>query len=258
MKKFTNILEKFIMLMSNILLVGSEGYIGSNCPIKNIKKIDLKNGQDFLTYPIDNEIQTIIFLASAKPNINQTQEDYLYNEKLYDRLDQWVKNNNMVHVIFASSAAVYGNTIKPSKENDYLEPINIYGRSKLSGEYRIREYPRHTILRFGNVYGHMQGKSGNGVTEIFMNGGNKIYGDGTQIRDFVPIRIIWNVINSAINYPVQWRGVINVGTGKGKTINEWFKGWGHGEPEYAPFIDGDVLFSTLNNNKMLERLKLCR
>lgn len=247
-------LGKSMMQKSSVLLVGAEGYIGSNCTLQDVQKIDLKTGQDFLIYPINSHTKTIIFLAAAAPDVDQTIEDYLYNESLYDRLDEWLKEDPRIHVIFASSAAVYGDTTRPSRESDYLAPMNLYGRSKLAGEFRVREYERHTVLRFGNVYGQLHGQSGRGVTEIFMNGGEEIYGDGEQVRDFVSVKMIWKVIESAVYAPVRWRGVTNVGTGKSTTINKWFKKWGKGEPRYLPARALDINFSTLDNTKMLERL----
>lgn len=239
---------------SSVLLVGAEGYIGSNCTLQDAQNIDLKTGQDFLTYPIVSKIKTIIFLAAAAPDVDQTIADYLYNESLYDRLDRWLSVRPNIHVIFASSAAVYGETTRPSRENDYLAPLNLYGRSKLAGEFRVREYKYHTVLRFGNVYGTLTGQKGRGVTEIFAAGGNKIYGNGEQVRDFVPISMIWNAIEAAVNNRDKWQGVINVSTGISTTINDWFKEWGSGKAEYSPERQFDIQFSTLDNKKMLERL----
>lgn len=152
---------------------------------------------------------------------------------------------------------MYGDTTQPSKESDYLTPIGFYGRSKLAGEYRVREYMHHTVFRFGNVYGKLEGLEGRGVTEIFMNGGNKIYGDGSQVRDFVHMTYIWSAIMAAIEYPVIWRGVTNIGTGEGTTVNDWFKKFGEGEPEYLPARDVDVSYSVLDNTKMIRRLEAC-
>lgn len=246
------------MRQSNILLVGGSGYIGSNCPIQGVDKVDLKDGSDFLVMPIDARYTTIIFLAAAAASIEQTVDDYLYNEKLYDRLDKWIAKNPQTHVIFSSSAAIYGESTRPVKESDYAAPMSIYGRSKLAGEFRVREYDRHTVLRFGNVYGRLRGERGHGATEAFQDGGYIIYGDGFQIRDFVPIRLIWKVIDAAITHPVLFRGVTNVGTGRGTTINDWYKRWNKMEPRYELPRAGEINYSVLNNDKMEKRMKSCK
>ena len=62
---------------------------------------------------------------------------------------------------------------------------------------------------------------------------------------------------AAIEYPVIWRGVTNIGTGEGTTVNDWFKKFGEGEPEYLPARDVDVSYSVLDNTKMIRRLEAC-
>ena len=53
---------------------------------------------------------------------------------------------------------MYGDKNGIINERRALEPINIYGKSKLSGEYLIKKYSkvhnfRYAILRFFNVAG---------------------------------------------------------------------------------------------------------
>lgn len=240
------------MSKSDILLVGAGGYIGSNCPFP-CDKIDLKYGMDFLKAAI-REYKAIIFLASRIEDFGE--EDYVYNKLLYRRLDKWLRKYHSTHVIYSSSAAVYGeSTGDPSKENEYLIPINLYGRSKLAGEYHVREYDIHTVLRFANVYG---GQGGHGVTEAFQGGQAMIYGDGEQVRDFVPVSKIWEIIQLALEYPHLWQGVYNVSLSKPSTINDWYKKHGIGEPVHTDPRAGDIRTSVLDNSKMKEHIALCQ
>lgn len=245
--------EQPMSTMSDILLVGSDGYIGSNTPLV-ADGIDLKTGTDFLEIEI-KEYKTIVFLAAR---LEPTPEDYAYNERLYDKLDKWVAEYPDTHVIYASSAAVYGEGFKSHKENDYLVPLNLYGMGKLLGEYHVREYPKHTVFRFSNVYGKAQGLPGHGVTEAFEKGGNEIYGDGEQTRDFIHVNELWRYICSAVNHPDKWQGVFNLASGESKSINEWFKIHGTGKPNYKPAREGDIYDSALDNAKAVERLEQCR
>lgn len=239
--------------MPDILIVGSDGYIGSNTPLV-ADGIDLKSGKDFLETEA-TRYDTIIFLAAQ---LEATPEAYAYNERLYNALNYWIINFNDTHVIYASSAAVYGESPTPHKENDYLVPLNLYGMSKLLGEYQVREYPRHTVFRFSNVYGKAQGLPGHGVTEAFEEGGNTIYGDGEQTRDFIHVNELWRYICLAVNHPDIWQGVFNLSTGESITINDWFKEHGKGEPVYEPAREGDIRYSALDNTKMLVKEELCR
>lgn len=240
---------------NEILLVGADGYIGSNCNLEGVDKMDLKSGGDFLlAFP--KKYDTIIFLAA---DLRDSKEAYLYNEKLYATLDEWLEEYPSTHVIYASSAAVYGEGgSMPKSENAYLDPINLYGKSKLSGEYHVREYERHTVLRFGNVYGHMNGQDGHGVTEMFQGGVKTIFGDGEQTRDFVKIHTIWMVIELATKWWLTWQGVFNVASGKPHTINEWYRLHGHGEPDHIDAREGDIVHSVLNPSKMRKTAALCK
>lgn len=237
----------------DVLLVGSDGYIGSNCPF-DCDKADIESGNDFLKLE-PKEYDTIIFLASK---LESTKEAVLYNEELYAALDAWVNKFPLTHVIYSSSAAVYGEGVISWKEFDYPIPINGYGHSKLSGEYHVREYQLHTVLRFGNVYGKLEGKDGHGVTEKFKSGSIIINGDGEQVRDFVPIETIWKVIDMAVEHVGNWQGVFNVSMSTPMTINEWYKLHGFGKPMHVEPRPGDIRVSKLNNLKMKRSIELCR
>lgn len=236
--------------MSKVLLVGAEGYIGSNCPFAH-DWCDVKSGKDFLTLQPE-PYDTIIFLAA---NLESTPGAYKYNEDLYMALDEWLFLYPATHVIYASSAAVYGEGDSPHYENDYLRPVNLYGESKLSGEYHVREYQAHTVLRFGNVYGQMNGQRGHGVTELFQDGEHTIYGDGSQVRDFVPISKIWQVIEAASNDWTIWQGVFNVSLNKPRSIREWY--FEHRAAALDPIFSKapeEIHTSMLNNAKMVAAL----
>jgi len=93
--------------------------------------------------------------------------------------------------------------------------------SKLSGEEYLAAYnrlygTRHVSLRFGNVYGPRQDPKGEaGVVAIFMNrlregGTPKIFGDGTQTRDYV---YVGDVVAASLAAAEHGGGVLNVGSG---------------------------------------------
>ena len=106
--------------------------------------------------------------------------------------------NKIKKIIFASSAAVYGNCKDlPITEESKTEPLSPYGASKLSAENEIKRYASEfgfdaIILRMFNVYGVGQNDLYSGVISVFLKNiaQNKplvIYGDGEQTRDFVSI-----------------------------------------------------------------------
>jgi UDP-glucose 4-epimerase len=100
-------------------------------------------------------------------------------------------------VIFASSAATYGDAKKmPVDEDSPQLPISPYGITKMITEHYLHFYQLqygidYTVLRYGNVFGPRQDPNGEaGVIAIFaarfLRGeGVRIDSDGEQTRDYV-------------------------------------------------------------------------
>lgn len=95
-------------------------------------------------------------------------------------------------VLFASSAAVYGNNENvPLHEDLALMPMSFYGITKMTSEHYLRVYHElyginTVVFRFANVYGERQGEGGEGgVVSIFcklLAAGKAVtvYGNGEQ------------------------------------------------------------------------------
>lgn len=134
--------------------------------------------------------------------------------------------------ILASSCAVYGEPADgdiPLAETAPLRPGSPYGQAKLAAEgyvalYRELHGLRAASLRFGNVYGPRQGAVGEaGVVAIFcrelLQGGRpKVFGDGTQTRDFIYVSDVVAALLAASEGDAQ--GELNVGTGRETTVLE--------------------------------------
>lgn len=133
-------------------------------------------------------------------------------------------------MVFASSAAVYGNPKElPVSVDHPTNPLSPYAASKLSAEAYCRAYSNIynmscTILRFFNVYGPGQvSNSYSGVINKFITrlSNNKppiINGDGKQTRDFIYVSDLVDAIIGVIGY--HSLGVFNVGTGRGISVND--------------------------------------
>ena len=125
-------------------------------------------------------------------------------------------------VVFSSTGgAIYGECDGPADEDHARDPLAPYGVSKLAGEEYIAAYGRlygsqHVSLRYANVYGPRQDPHGEaGVVAIFMNrlaegGTPRIFGDGTQTRDYV---YVGDVVDATLAAVAHAGGVLNVGTG---------------------------------------------
>jgi UDP-glucose 4-epimerase len=98
-------------------------------------------------------------------------------------------------VVFASSAAVYGNpTQMPTPESYGFHPFSCYGLSKVVGEEYCQMYASQygldiTVLRFANVYGsRCHGVINDLLDKLSKNPAKlEIIGTGQQSRDFVNI-----------------------------------------------------------------------
>jgi len=137
--------------------------------------------------------------------------------------------------IYASSAAVYGDTPSPKKREDMSSnPTSPYGISKLAAENYVKTYYKvyglETVsLRYFNVYGPRQRFDINcaygGAITIFINRLLKnmppvIYGDGEQTRDFIYIKDIIKANMLALNSTDAAGQVFNIGTGTNISVNQ--------------------------------------
>lgn len=125
-------------------------------------------------------------------------------------------------IVFASSAAVYGNTTKlPTPESYGFSPDSCYGLSKVVGEQYCNMYSKQygldvTILRFANVYGPRC----HGVIEDFLDKISRnpakleIIGSGLQSRDFVHISDVVDALILSATSDVALGETFNIGFGK--------------------------------------------
>lgn len=136
-------------------------------------------------------------------------------------------------MIYASSAAVYGNTPNiPITEDMQTSPESPYGAQKLGGEHYCRVFHEifdisTTSLRYFNVYGPNQdpGSHYSPVIPKFISNIQKnipptIFGDGEQTRDFIFVEdIVYANILAAQNKASDGMS-INIACGKETSIND--------------------------------------
>jgi UDP-glucose 4-epimerase len=132
-----------------------------------------------------------------------------------------VREHGTKLVFSSTGGAIYGECDGPAPEDHLRAPLAPYGVSKLAAEEYIAAYNRlygstHVSLRYANVYGPRQDPHGEaGVVAIFMNALRdgrtpRIYGDGSQTRDYV---FIGDVVAATLAAAGHAGGVLNVGTG---------------------------------------------
>jgi len=173
--------------MTNILITGGAGYIGSHIVeqlVKNKKnviildnlvtgykklinkkarfiKADIKNRLKIIKIIKDNNITSIIHLA-AYLNVSEAEK----NKKKYfnnnitgtKNLLEACKNSAVKNIIFSSSCSIYGNVKGSVDENRKPNPQGYYGYTKYKGEELIKKLSvkykfKYGILRYFNVAG---------------------------------------------------------------------------------------------------------
>lgn len=143
------------------------------------------------------------------------------------------KPDRTVPVIYASSAAVYGDTAEmPLAETAPTRPLSAYGADKLGCELHARVAAQvHGVrtagCRFFNVYGPRQdpGSPYSGVISIFFNRigagqGITIFGDGGQTRDFIYVGDVVQALLAAMWQENDGAAVFNICTGKTTSLLE--------------------------------------
>lgn len=131
-------------------------------------------------------------------------------------------------VLFASSAAIYGNDpALPKREDMRPQPASPYAAGKITGEYYLsifaQLYGVQTVsLRYFNVFGPRQDPKSmySGVISKFtddIKAGRTptIFGDGQQTRDFVFVKDVVQANIKAMRAPNAGAGeAFNVATGQ--------------------------------------------
>jgi len=268
------------MQNKNVIVTGGAGFIGSNlCKIlakKSYNPITVDNLStgfqelvkygDFINADIgDYEKMTAVFtkykplaifhIAASKSVEESEKNPYKYYDNNVAKTNLLLKaavDSNIKHVIFSSTAAVYGMPNHQEKyitENSPTKPINTYGISKLMAEKILASYDKshglkYSALRYFNVtaadpeleLGEMVTNPANIFPILIQTIDKKreqftVFGDdyntkdGTCIRDYIHV---WDLVNAhvaALEKQLQTNNsvTINLGNGVGFSVQEVIK-----------------------------------
>ncbi len=210
------------------------------------------------------------FHLAAVASVARANEDWLGTHRTnltgtITVLDE-ARQSGGLPVVYASSAAVYGDLAEVAHEGMAPSPLTAYGADKLGSELHARVASRvHGVptmgLRFFNVYGPRQDPASpySGVISIFadaIRAGRRVRidGDGGQTRDFVYVADVVSHLVAAMEklQGDERFGVFNVCTGQETSVLELAALLARqcGRPhvlDYGPARPGDIRRSVGSN-----------
>ena len=228
-------------------------------------KGDLSNESEINNLFTTEKPEIIINLAAqAGVRYSITNPKEYINSNLvgfFNILEACRKNNNVEHLIFASSSSVYGgNTKIPFSVDDMVnKPESLYAATKASNELMAYSYAKlygikSTGLRFFTVYGPF-GRPDMAyykfALKMVKNETIQVYNNGDMLRDFTYVDdIVKGIVNTLNNPPKKNdRGVCfkvyNIGNNKPVKLMEFIetleKCLGiEAKKEFLPMQLGDV------------------
>ena len=284
-----------LSLMAKVLVTGAAGFIGSHttdlllthghlvCGVDNFRTGRISNLTGALTNPhfqfleldfteepgLNRVLESfqpaaVIHLAalvSVPESISQPEENNRLNFLGTKSLARSAKSHGVSRMVFASSAAVYGDTAaRPIPEDSDCRPSSPYGSAKLASELiLLQEFADAGFLvrvqRYFNVFGPRQDprSSYSGVISRFAAAYDAgqvptIHGDGEQTRDFIAVADIARANLLAATALLQGKGVANICTGREVSLNQLHavmgEIWGKAlPPHHGPARAGDIRHS---------------
>lgn len=216
-----------------VFITGVEGFIGQNFIQKLpddwiVSSYDLKNNSSLRPRDLQIEGNNWVIHLGALSSTTETDVRKVMDLNLawsIELLEECKKYN--VNLQWSSSASVYGRLKRPMKEEDPVNPLNLYAMSK----YLFEEYIRCSELnivcqgfRYFNVYGPHEDHKGTqaspyhqfarqaretGVIRVFE-------GSDSYLRDFIHVD---QVIKAHLGMMHTFEsGIFNVGTGKPRSF----------------------------------------
>jgi nucleoside-diphosphate-sugar epimerase len=227
-----------------ILITGHRGFVGKYFLRKyqdhDVTGVDIKDGHDCrdLFRCSDQRFDMIIHLAAivgGRATIEGAPLTVATDLSIDAEMCQWALRTRPERVVYFSSSAAYPTKLQTQpyrlKETDIClgdisNPDMTYGWAKLTGEYCLQfleaEGIKTHVFRPFSGYGTDQDldypfpsyiKRGRDRADPF-----EIWGDGTQVRDFIHIQDVVDAVHEAIQQDIT--GPCNLGSGVPTSFND--------------------------------------
>ena len=203
----------------------------------SFSKFDLINYKKLNQVIIKFKIKYIIHLAAqagVRYSIINPKTYFKNNLEVFFNIIEASKNNQIKHLIFASTSSVYGDNINfPLNEKEKTDkPLSFYAATKKSNEILAYSYSNIyklpcTALRFFTVYGPY-GRPDMALFKftkgILENNKIELFNNGNHSRDFTYIDDIVNGIISIIKKPNRNQipfNIFNIGRGNSQKLKKY-------------------------------------
>lgn len=203
-----------------VLIIGSHGFIGMNLFYHlqeryKVYGLDRAYGKsdDIFGELIElniKKVDVVVHLA-AITNVSESfknPENVFTNNVLATAKVAYLCQKYRKKLIYTSSAAVYNRKLSPYAETKALAEDIVKGIST----------PK-VILRLSNVFGPGMNPNSGSIMYNFLTAEELVvYGDGEQTRDFIHVKDVVSIIESA--FGKKWdNAIVDVGTGQAYTVN---------------------------------------
>ena len=165
-----------------ILILGNKGQLGSDLTkalSANSSYTTLTTDSDEVNFENPNELEELfnhldkvdyVINCAAWTNTNLCEQNpsraFLINANSLNPISKYCNKHSIPLIHFSTDYVFDGEKTTPYCETDLVNPINVYGSSKLKGEqYIIANHNQYYILRIASVFG-AQGIGGKGTNII--------------------------------------------------------------------------------------------
>jgi len=239
---------------SRVLVTGAAGFIGAHvvralvergvgviatdlreaghAPVEGVEwiTVDLRDA-DAVERVMRPEVDAVVHLAAATSvlrSVERPAETFAINVTVTANLLERARQLEVETFVFASTNAVVGVTERlPLDEQSRLLPLTPYGATKAAAEMVLSSYGsafgmRCPALRLTNVYGPGMGSKDTVVPRLLNAARSgttfQVYGDGSQMRDYVYIDDVVAAVLMAMDAEVT--GPIVIGSGISTAVDQ--------------------------------------
>jgi dTDP-4-dehydrorhamnose reductase len=166
-----------------VTIIGANGQLG-----KDLIKVFNKNGLNPLTHQeieitdflqsrnvIEKYMPEVIINTAAFHNVPECEKNpekaFLVNSIGVKNLANICRNNDIILVHISTDYVFDGKKNSPYIEEDIPNPLNVYGISKLAGEFFAKKVEKHYIIRVASLFGisGCRAKGGGNFVKTMLN-----------------------------------------------------------------------------------------